>query len=103
MAEQDLGNFQDFLNSLGGGDGESGEEVNPLFNPETIITLRSTSGGDDFAIPVEGPTSIRDLIEGAGLAVSPSIEYWVDGAPVGPEHVVAPGATVTAVGQVKGG
>lgn len=101
MAEQDLGNFQEFLNSLGGN--EETEDVNPLFNPENIITLRSTSGGEDFAIPVDGPTSIRELIEGAGLAVSPSIEYWVDGAPVGSEHTVAPGATVTAVGQVKGG
>lgn len=101
MAEQDLGDFQEFLASLGGA--EEGEDVNPLFNPENVVTLRSTSGGEDFAIPVEGPLTIRELIESAGLAVSPSIEYWVDQSPVGPDYTVAPGATVTAVGQVKGG
>jgi hypothetical protein len=79
-------------------------EPNPLFDPEQIITIRSTgAGGGDFAIPVTQPISITDLLGQANLTVSQSIEYWVDGVTVPPEHVIAPGTTVTAVGQVKGG
>lgn len=93
--------FEEFMQAINiGGDGEE----NPLFDPEQIVTIRSTgTGGGDFAIPVAEPISITALLNQAKLTVSQSIEYWVDGVTVPPEHVVAPGTTVTAVGQVKGG
>ena len=96
--------FEEFVRAINiGVDGEDGGE-NPLFDPEQIITIRSTgAGGGDFAIPVAQPISITDLLAQANLTVSQSIEYWVDGVAVPPQHVVAPGTTVTAGGQVKGG
>jgi hypothetical protein len=92
--------FEEFLNNLGGGEEE---DENPLFDPNQIITLRSTTGGQDFAIPVDEPITIAELISSANLTVSQEIEYWVDSVQVGQDHVVAPGGTVTAVGMVKGG
>ena len=84
-------------------DGAEDGGENPLFDPTQIITIRSTGEGGNFAIPVTEPISITDLLAQANLTVSQSIEYWVDGVAVGPEHTVAPGTTVTAVGMVKGG
>ncbi|MGW8178365.1 MAG: hypothetical protein ACWGQW_06315 [bacterium] len=90
--------FMDFINRNVEG------EVNQLFDPEQIITIRSTgAGGGDFAIPVNEPLTITQLLTQANLTVSQSIEYWVDGVSVPADHVVAPGTTITAVGQVKGG
>lgn len=94
--------FEDFMRAINVGGDDEGE--NPLFDPDQIITIRSTGvGGGDFAIPVAEPISITNLLAQANLTVSQSIEYWVDGVAVPPEHTVAPGTTVTAVGQVKGG
>lgn len=98
---QGLDPFEDFMRLVNTEDGEEGE--NPLFDPTQIITIRSTTGGNDFAIPVAEPISITDLLAQANLTVSQSIEYWVDGVAVPPDHHVAPGTTVTAVGMVKGG
>ena len=94
--------FDDFMRLVNAEEGEDGGE-NPLFDPTQIITVRSTGEGGNFAIPVTEPISITDLLAQANLTVSQSIEYWVDGVAVPPEHVVAPGTTVTAVGMVKGG
>ena len=99
--EQQGDPFEDFMRAINLT--EEGEE-NTLFDPGQIITIRSTgAGGGDFAIPVAEPISITALLEQANLTVSQSIEYWVDSVMVPPEHVVSPGTTVTAVGQVKGG
>lgn len=93
--------FEQFMDAINVGQDEGG---NQLFDPDQIITIRSTgAGGGDFAIPVTEPISITALLAQANLTVSQSIEYWVDGVAVPPEHTVAPGTTVTAVGQVKGG
>lgn len=92
--------FEEFMRHITGTD----EDANPLFDPQQIVTIRSTgAGGGDFAIPVTEPISITELLSRANLTVSQSIEYWVDGTQVPPTHTVAPGTTVTAVGQVKGG
>jgi len=92
--------FEEFMRHITGAD----EDANPLFDPQQIVTIRSTgAGGGDFAIPVTEPISITELLSRANLTVSQSIEYWVDGTQVPPEHTIAPGTTVTAVGQVKGG
>ncbi len=100
--EQQGDPFEQFMAAINVDVQEGGE--NALFDPDQIITIRSTgAGGGDFAIPVTEPISITDLLEQANLTVSQSIEYWVDGVVVPPEHVIAPGTTLTAVGQVKGG
>ena len=96
----DLGSFEEFLDNLGGVDGD-GEDS--LFSHDQIVTLRSTTSGNDFPIPVDEPMSIADLLSRASLAVGQGIEYWVDGVQVDENHVVAPGGTITAIGTVKGG
>lgn len=95
MDEQD-NEFDTFLDSL------DSEEAESLFDPSQVVTIRSTGGGV-HEVPITDPTPIRDVLQQAGLVVSAQIEYWVDGNAVAPDFVVAPGATVTAIGIVKGG
>jgi hypothetical protein len=78
-----------------------GEEVD-IYDPGEVVTIRATAGGVHY-IPSEEATPIQELLTAANLTVSQDIRYWVDGAEVTPDHVVGPGAVVTAVGQVKGG
>jgi len=72
------------------------------FDPNTIVKFLSTAGGSQD-IPVEGPTTISELLALGGIAVGANVQFWVNNAQVQPDFVVAPGATVTAVGLVKGG
>lgn len=94
--QQDDADFDSFLDSLGSDEAES------LFDPSQVVTIRSTGGGV-HEVPIDGPMTIREVLQQAGLLASAQIEYWVDGNAVAPEFVVAPGATVTAIGIVKGG
>jgi hypothetical protein len=88
-------NFSQFLADLP-------EEEQGDFDPNQIITIRSSAGGT-FTVPTSEPMTIQALLERAELTTSPSIEYWVNGVVVGSDFVVAPGATVSAVGLIKGG
>ena len=93
---QDDQAFDAFLNSL------ESEESENLFDPSQVVTIRSTGGGE-HVVPITDPMPIRDVLHQAGLLASAQIEYWVDGNAVASDFVVAPGATVTAIGVVKGG
>jgi hypothetical protein len=93
--DDELDPFEEFLGGIEGDEGG-------LFDPTQVVFIRST-GGANVEVPIEEPMAIRDVLTRGGLTVSSNIEYWVDGVSVQPDHVVAPGATVTAVGIVKGG
>jgi hypothetical protein len=54
-------------------------------------------------IPVEGAVSIRNLIANAGLTLSPSAQFVVDGTFVGIDHEVAPGGHVSVSVPLKAG
>jgi len=67
-----------------------------------VITL-STPTGQMATIPVEGAVSIRNLIANAGLTMSPSAQFVVDGTFVGIDHEVAPGGHVSVSVPLKAG
>jgi hypothetical protein len=67
-----------------------------------VITL-STPTGQLTTIPVEGTVSIRNLIANAGLTLSPSAQFVVDGTFVGIDHEVAPGGHVSVSVPLKAG
>lgn len=67
-----------------------------------IITL-STPTGQTVTIPVEGVTSIRNLISNQGFVLSPSAQFIVDGTYVPMDHEVAPGAHVVVSVPLKAG
>ena len=73
-----------------------------IADPSTVVTIRSTTGGE-YQVPIAEPTSIADVMAIGELTTSQGVEYWVNSTPVAPDFEVAPGAVVTAVGQVKGG
>lgn len=85
--------FENFLN---------GVEAEPMFDPAQSVTLRSANG-QSFQVPVTEPTPLRAVLTASGLAFQAQTEYWVNGSPVSPDILVAPGAVVTATTIVKGG
>jgi hypothetical protein len=86
--------FDEFLDGI--------EDGGSIFDPTQIVSIRTTQGGS-YDVPVEGELPIAEVLEKAGLAVSPNTQYWVNNAQVAADFLVAPGAVVTAVGMVKGG
>lgn len=72
----------------------------------SVATLYPT-GGNAVHLPIadpDNPPTLNDAIVEAGLTAGASTEYWVDGQRVNPlEARIAPGMTITAVGNVKGG
>jgi hypothetical protein len=97
MANEDLSAFEQFVDNLG-----VGEDVAQVVDETALITLRSTVSGN-FSVATEEPLTIEQVLEKGELTVAPNIEYMVDGVSVPADHVVAPGATVTAIGMLKGG
>ena len=71
-------------------------------NPDQVITL-STPTGQMVTIPVEGVTSIRDLLTNQQLSISPAAQFLVDGTYVSIEHEVAPGGHVVVSVPLKAG
>ena len=71
-------------------------------NSDQVITL-STPTGQMATIPVEGAISIRNLIVNAGLSLSPSAQFVVDGTFVEIDHEVAPGGHVSVSVPLKAG
>lgn len=92
--EEDYDPFDEFLGGL--------EDEGNVFDPTQVVTVRTTSGGST-EVPMDGPATISDVFDKAGLAVGRNVEYWVNGQQVEASFEVAPGAVVTAVGMVKGG
>jgi hypothetical protein len=74
----------------------------PAFDPNTAVTIR-TAGGGSTMVPISGPATIAEVLRRTELAIGANVEYWVDGVAVQPDFVLAPGATLTIVGLVKGG
>jgi hypothetical protein len=54
-------------------------------------------------VPSSEPMAISAVLQAANLAVGQGIEFWVNGTRVESDFVVAPGATINAIGMVKGG
>ena len=69
---------------------------------DQVVTL-STPTGQMATIPVEGTISIRNLIANAGLSLSPSAQFVVDGTFVDIDHEVAPGGHVSVSVPLKAG
>ena len=69
---------------------------------DQVVTL-STPTGQMATIPVEGTVSIRNLIANAGLSLSPSAQFVVDGTFVEIDHEVAPGGHVSVSVPLKAG
>ncbi|MCL4561884.1 MAG: hypothetical protein M1281_14905 [Chloroflexi bacterium] len=89
-----------------------GEEDPAPINPEeapvelpegaTVVTLR-TSSGDTRHVPVTEAMPLSAVMERSGLALSGAVQYWLDGNQIQGDTVIPLGATVTIVGNVKGG
>ena len=93
QAPEEYAVFTDFFN----------EDDDPAdFDPTQVISLRSSSGGS-FDVPSSEPMAISAVLQAANLAVGQGIEFWVNGTRVESDFVVAPGATINAIGMVKGG
>jgi hypothetical protein len=73
-------------------------------DPQRMITIRTTSGGATSIPVAEGETlSIADALDRANLTATRDVEYYVGGEPREADFQVAGGASITAVGTVKGG
>ena len=94
---EDLSAFEQFVDAMG-----IGEDVAEVVDETALITLRSTVSGN-FTVATEEPLTIAEVLAKGELTVAPDVEYMVDGVSVPSDHVVAPGATVTAIGMLKGG
>lgn len=78
-----------------------GESFTPP-DPNTVVKLM-TSGGEEAYVPVEGPMTVGEIMLNSDLRVVGAVQYWLNGAQVDVNAVVAPGSTLTIVGSVKGG
>jgi len=75
---------------------------------ETAV-LRPT-GGQPVYLPIArddaGNIIPQTLVEAAvsnGLTLPPATQFWLDGRLVGGDTILAPGMSITAVGNIKGG
>ncbi len=72
-------------------------------DPAQCVTIRTSAGGNPLMVPVTEPTSVAEVMRRSGLFLGGAVEYWVNANRVDPSFMVSAGATITAVGQVKGG
>lgn len=79
-----------------------GSEESNIPDPSTVIKF-VTSGGEEAYVPVAGPTTISEALLNSNLRITGAVQYWLNGAEANVNTTVAPGATVTIVGSVKGG
>lgn len=71
-------------------------------SPDQVVTI-STPAGQMLTIPIQAPTSIRDILSNAQLSLAPNATFLVDGTFVQIEHEVAPGGHVVVSVPLKGG
>jgi hypothetical protein len=77
------------------------ETAEPMIDPTQVITLR-TSGGDSRYIPADEPMALSQVKGLSGLTFG-SVAFYMNAAVIDDATVIPVGATVTAVGNVKGG
>ena len=74
------------------------------------VRIQSSAGGV-IDVPVEEDHMegnfpgylLADLLDMANLTVAPNTQYWLGETQVQLDTVIAPGATITAIGLMKGG
>lgn len=78
--------------------------------PSQTIRIQSSAGGtvdvpvsEDHTVNGIPGYTLSELLDMAGLTVSPSTQYWLGETQIQPDAVLAPGAVVTAIGLMKGG
>lgn len=80
----------------------SAEEGFELPDPDSVVTIRTTTGGDKY-VPVSEPTPVSEIIARSGLFFGGAVEYYLNGSTIRPDELVPPGSTLTVIGSVKGG
>ncbi len=105
-------NIDEFAGQEDGQTGNDGEDTVAAFtnmlagsgyeDAAMLVTIQ-TSNGRLLPVRIEEPTAIGDIFDAANLTASRDLELYVDGAVVPWDHIVSPGTTITAVGNVKGG
>ncbi len=78
------------------------EEEGLGIDPNQIVTLR-TSDGSTHYIAVEGPMTLAELKRRSDLNFGGNVQVFLNNAVISDETVVPAGATIVAVGSVKGG
>lgn len=73
-----------------------------LPDPNSVVTIRTSGGGDKY-VPVNQPTSVKDVIAQSGLFFGGAVQYWLNGAQVNQDTLVPGGSTLSVIGSVKGG
>ena len=71
-------------------------------DPSNVVTLRTSSGSSHY-IAVSEPTKLVDLKLRSGLTYTTGTQFYLNGTPINDDAVVPMGATIMAVGSVKGG
>ena len=82
-------------------------EVDPFeglegFDPATIVTVRYSSAEPRY-VQVEEPSTVQHIMQLGQLTSNGPIDIYVEGAEATLQTVVAPGSTITLIGNVKGG
>jgi hypothetical protein len=88
-------------------DEEADEEFFPaddfqLPDGASVITVSSSNGARVY-VPAAEAMPLSEVLSASGLNVMMGAEFWLNGAAIKADTIVAPGSTVTIVGVVKGG
>ena len=86
------------------------EPANQADLPTAVIRIQSSAGGV-IDVPVEADHrvdglpgyTLAEVLEAANVTASPSTQYWLGETQINLDTVVAPGATITGIGLMKGG
>jgi hypothetical protein len=82
---------------------EGSAPAEPTASVVNTITVRTTTG-DSRYVPVQGPTSLRLVLQQAGLPINGVTQFWMDGVQLSSQDQIIPvGAQVMLVTSVKGG
>jgi hypothetical protein len=71
-------------------------------NADQVITIRTSSGQSHYVVSTE-PLTLLQVKEKSGLTFAPGVQTFLNNAIVDDTTVIPLGATVVAVGSVKGG
>ncbi len=71
-------------------------------DPQAFVTLRTSSGTSHY-VAVAGPSTLADIKLHSGLTFTTGTQFFLNGTVIEDAAVVPAGATLVAVGSVKGG